>query len=212
MPDDGGIADTELPASLPLLHPCADGLGDVRRRRRGLRDGERPAIGDDGFEADGLARALGQPIGEGLGETSADTPLQPLPREWPRCAPPHKPAGRQARLSPRNYGWRSSGGRYRPRRQSSPAACISRWLTSAAPSASRALDIGLARGMRLEIEKRRTEGANGEAKRFLKFIGSGRRRAIALREQGLELFPVEIGRRHAMAMMIDQRQSEMPSQ
>src|SRR5688500_16294513 len=62
--------------------------------------------------------------------------------------------------------------------------------------------------MRLEIEQRRAEGANGKAERLLEFIGAGGRRAITFREQRLELLPVELGRRYAMAVMIDQRQGQ----
>ena len=202
----GRIADAELARFRCLLHPGACGLSDLLLAQARFAEWRMSAIGDDRFESDCIERCARPADRRKPLRNSPPILRSPPPlREWLRYGPLQRQDGPPMLRFLRSYGSRSERWPVSTIRHARPEASMSRRLTSAAPSWQATLDIGFARCMRFQIEQGRAKGADGKPERLLEFVGPRWGWAIAFGEQRLELLPIEIGRRYAMTMMVDQR-------
>ena len=204
MADDGRIADAPFARRGRFAKPGSRGRDDLVLLRRGLVDPEGAAIGDDGFESDGIRRTRLEPFSDGHREAGGiDAGAGDL---LDHRFDAHDLMGRPARGFAHLRGGEDLA--------AAQPAIDQQPIEAGGPEepavhlggAQRqaALDIGLAGDRGLEIQQRRAEAADGKPERLLEFGGAGRRRAIALGEEGLEGGKIQLRRRDAVAVMIDQ--------
>jgi hypothetical protein len=208
MTHNGAVLQPPAPGLSRLAEPVAGGADDLRLGRRTLVDLERGAVGNDGLEADGILGARFQRRCEDIGKLSrrhavlghllrhgfdANHVMGRLARDFAHLLPGMDGVGAMAGIDQQAV---QSG------------CCEETPVDLRRTQLQPARDIGFAAAERLQIQQRRAEAPDDQAERFLEFAGSGRRRQIAFAEHRLERFVIELRRRDAMAMMVDQRQIE----